>query len=114
MNTRVLSIALAAWLHCGTANADQSTDQQAFVARCAKCHGETGTGTFMLARRYGKDQSMLERRSNLAPEFIRHVVRNGIVSMPAITRVEVTDEELDAIVRYLTRKKDSTASASKP
>ena len=86
--------------------ADDAADRQAFAARCAKCHAESGTGTFMLGRRLGKDRAMLERRTDLPPELIRHVVRNGIVSMPPLTRVEVTDEELDAIVRYLTRKQN--------
>lgn len=89
------------------AGADETADKQVFAARCAKCHAESGTGTFMLGRRLGKDKAMLEARTDLAPELIRHVVRNGIVSMPAITRVEVTDAELDAIVRYLTRTRTS-------
>jgi mono/diheme cytochrome c family protein len=114
MKPSILPISLALWLSCGNANADPNMDQQVFAARCAKCHGETGTGTFMLGRRHGKELGMLERRTDLAPELIRHVVRNGIVSMPAITRVEVTDEELDAIVRYLTRKQDAPASSSNP
>jgi cytochrome c5 len=98
------------WLAClltivvGAAHATESVDgKQAFNARCQKCHGESGTATFMLARRIGKEKAPLESRSDLAPEFIRHVVRNGIVSMPAITRVEVTDAELRAITQYLTR-----------
>ena len=89
------------------AAADEATDKQVFAARCAKCHGESGTGTFMLGRRHGKDKGMLEARTDLAPDFIRHVVRNGIVSMPPITRVEVTDAELDAVVRHLTRTRPS-------
>jgi cytochrome c5 len=70
---------------------------------CAKCHLEGGTGTFMLGRRLGKEKALLDRRDDLREEYIRHVVRNGVLSMPAITRVEVTDAELDAIVRFLTR-----------
>jgi len=92
--------------------ADDVADKQAFAARCAKCHAESGTGTFMLGRRLGKKRAMLERRTDLAPALIRHVVRNGIVSMPPITRVEVTDEELDAIVRYLTRKQNDVLGES--
>jgi cytochrome c5 len=77
----------------------------AFKARCAKCHGESGTGTFMLGRRLGKEKALIENRSDLTPTFIRHVVRNGIVSMPALTRVEVTDDELRAISDYLTKSR---------
>ena len=90
-------------LFATTSFADEAADKQAFDARCAKCHAQSGTGTFMLGRRLGKDKAMLERRNDLPPELIRHVVRNGIVSMPAITRVEVTDNELESITRYLTR-----------
>lgn len=102
---KVVALALLA-LFAPAGFADDAADKQAFAARCAKCHAEAGTGTFMLGRRLGKDRAMLERRTDLPPELIRHVVRHGIVSMPPITRVEVTDEELDAIVRYLTRKQN--------
>jgi mono/diheme cytochrome c family protein len=76
--------------------------QQEFSKVCAKCHLEGGTGAFMLGRRLGKDKALLEGRNDLQAECIRYVVRNGILGMPAITRVEVTDADLDAIVRYLT------------
>jgi len=92
--------------------AQESSDRQIYADRCVKCHGETGTGTFMLGRRLGKEKGMLEHRIDLTPELIRHVVRNGIVSMPAITRVEVTDAELDAIVRYLTRTRTAAAEST--
>ena len=100
------ALLLTAWFAL-PAHADDASDKQAFAARCAKCHGESGTGTFMLGRRHGKEKALLEARTDLAPELIRHVVRNGIVSMPPITRVEVTDSELEAIVRYLTRTQTS-------
>ena len=77
--------------------------QQEFAKVCSKCHLEGGTGAFMLGRRLGKDKALLEGRDDLQAEYIRYVVRNGILGMPAITRVEVTDADLDAIVRYLTR-----------
>lgn len=107
MRVATLMTALVMCLLAHAALADEAADQQVFAVRCIKCHGESGSGTFMLGRRLGKDKAMLERRVDLAPELIRHVVRNGIVSMPPITRVEVTDVELDAIVRYLTRKQPS-------
>ena len=87
------------------ASADVASDKKLFDAKCAKCHNESGTGTFMLNRRLGKDKSLLEQRTDLAPGFVRHVVRNGILGMPPFTRVEVTDAELDAIVRYLNRSR---------
>jgi len=108
MKTILLIVALGVVSSAYGAEASKDKDPKpsgkaAYVARCAKCHGESGTGTFMLSRRLGKEKGMLESRTDLSPELIRHVVRNGIVSMPAITRVEVTDDELRAITDYLTR-----------
>ncbi len=57
----------------------------------------------MLSRRRGKDKSLLAERGDLTVPYVRTVVRRGLNSMPAITRVEVTDPELDAIAAYLTR-----------
>jgi len=67
------------------------------------CHLQGGTGTFMLGRRLGESNALLEGRANLEAEYVKHVVRNGIVSMPRITRAEVSDTELQAIVSYLSR-----------
>jgi hypothetical protein len=69
------------------------------------CHREGGTGTFTLARRLGADQSLLESRNNLQPEYVRFVVRWGLVNMPRISRVELTDADLADVVTYLTAPK---------
>ena len=68
------------------------------------CHLQGGTGTFMLGRRLGAANALLAERTNLDATYVKHVVRNGIVSMPRITRAEVSDAELQAIVNYLTRQ----------
>lgn len=77
--------------------------EQTFVSRCGYCHLELGTGTMMLARREGQAKALLANRTDLQGAYIRYVVRNGLRSMPAITRTEVTDRELNEIVGYLTR-----------
>jgi mono/diheme cytochrome c family protein len=74
-----------------------------FAARCGYCHLPGGTGTMMLERRLGKDHALLAERSNLQAAYVRTVVRNGLNSMPALTRVEVPDEQLDAIADYLAK-----------
>jgi mono/diheme cytochrome c family protein len=76
-----------------------------FEAQCGMCHLEGGTGTFMLGRRLGPASALLAERTNLDATYVKHVVRNGIVSMPRITRAEVSDAELQAIATYLTRKR---------
>lgn len=75
--------------------------RQVFEHRCSMCHRAGGTGTILLERRLGKEKSLLERRDDLRPEYVRHVVRWGLVNMPRISRVEVPDADLDALVVYL-------------
>jgi mono/diheme cytochrome c family protein len=84
-------------------SARQEEGLQAYRAHCRYCHLEHGTGTMMLERRLGKENALLEQRTNLETGYVRAVVRGGLKSMPALTRVEVTDAELDAIAAYLTR-----------
>jgi mono/diheme cytochrome c family protein len=76
-----------------------------FTARCGYCHLAGGTGTMMLERRLGKGHALLAERSDLQASYVRTVVRNGLNSMPALTRVEVPDEQLDAIADYLAKPK---------
>lgn len=85
------------------------TDAQEFEAKCALCHGKVGTGTMMLERRLGKDHALLAQRTDLQGSYVEAVVRGGIGSMPAITRVEVTDAQLAAIIRHLTRNNGGAA-----
>jgi len=81
--------------------------QEAFTHRCAMCHREGNTGTVILARRLGKEKSVLERRTDLQPAYIRQVVRAGLVNMPPLSRVEMPDTDLDAVIAYLAATKAS-------
>ena len=78
-----------------------STGAALFGEHCGLCHAAGGTGTFMLARRLGKERSLLLDRSDLAPEYVTQVVRHGLQAMPRFTRVELTDRELAAIAAFL-------------
>jgi mono/diheme cytochrome c family protein len=86
------------------AQAPQTGSGQAlFESRCALCHRGSGPGVFMLERRLGQQQSVLEERSGLAADYVRAVVRNGIGSMPRFSRGELTDDELQQVIGYLER-----------
>lgn len=74
---------------------------EAFAHRCAMCHREGQTGTFVLARRLGADKALIERRTDLAAPYIRLVVRQGLLNMPRLSRVELPDAELEAVIAYL-------------
>ncbi|MDH7973653.1 cytochrome c [Sphingomonas sp. AR_OL41] len=77
-----------------------------FGRECAFCHVGKTTGAFMLGRRLGKENADLTKRTDLQGDYVKAVVRNGLVNMPAFSRVEVTEPELDKIAAYLSRKKN--------
>lgn len=78
--------------------------ERLFGQECAFCHVGKATGTMMLRRRLGKDQAELVKRADLDADYVKAVVRNGLMNMPAFSRVELTDAELDRIAAYLSRK----------
>ena len=90
-------------------SASQLAGQQVFAHRCGMCHREGGTGTFVLARRLGAAQSLLEQRTDLQPEYIRYVVRWGLMNMPRLSRVEVPDPDMNQLVAYLMRPRPAAA-----
>jgi mono/diheme cytochrome c family protein len=96
-------------------SADELAQGKAVFAQwCAGCHGPMPgmgrfppAGSFRLQQRYKDTKpAMLEDRVDLTPEFIRTMVRQGMPIMPPLRKTEVTDVELDAVIVYLTKKKD--------
>jgi len=78
--------------------------ERLFGQKCAFCHVGPSTGAMMLGRRLGKDKAELPKRTDLAADYVKAVVRNGLVNMPPFTRVELTDAQLDRIAGYLARQ----------
>jgi mono/diheme cytochrome c family protein len=73
---------------------------------CGACHLTGGMGTNMLTRQrvmLGEpaENGLLTNRTDLTQAYVKIVVRHGRMAMPGLTRVEVTDAELDAIAAYL-------------
>lgn len=99
-----LGLALASAVQAADLTPVQDKGRQVFGHRCGMCHREGGTGTFILARRLGPTQSLLEQRRDLKPEYVRYVVRWGLMNMPRLSRVEVPDADLDALIAYLGRE----------
>jgi mono/diheme cytochrome c family protein len=63
-------------------------------------------GTAALSVKYkGKLPAVLEERSDLAPDFVRTVVRGGLFGMPISRKTEISDAELADVIAYLTRAK---------
>jgi mono/diheme cytochrome c family protein len=80
---------------------------------CLPCHGPglglpgfgALPGTQQLALKYrGTNISpLLEERTDLVPEFVKVIVRQGVSFMPHFRKTEISDAELDALVAYLAR-----------
>ncbi len=81
-----------------------------FTNRCGACHLAGGMGTnlltkqMMIAKRPPED-GLLANRKDLTPDYVKTVVRGGKNAMPAQTRVDITDAELDAVANYLGKAK---------
>jgi mono/diheme cytochrome c family protein len=80
---------------------------------CVRCHGPglglpgfgALPGTQQLGIKYrGSDvPPVLDERTDLVPEFIEVIVRQGISFMPQFRKTEVSDADLEALSAYLTR-----------
>ena len=46
---------------------------------------------------------LLEERTDLVPEFVKVIVRQGVSFMPQFRKTEISDAELDALAAYLAR-----------
>ena len=77
-----------------------------FEVHCGYCHLLGGMGTNLLTKQrmmMGEtpDKGMLANRTDLTADYVKSVVRMGKGAMPAQTRVDVTDAELEAVSKYL-------------
>lgn len=76
--------------------------------RCGTCHLAGGMGTNLITVQQMKagnppEMGLLANRTDLTADYVKQVVRNGKVAMPPISRVEVTDAELEAIAAFLAK-----------
>ena len=88
-----------------------------FDHQCAACHGKgpnnvggiiTGKsaemlpGTYALSLKYkGSVPAALEDRTDLSADVLKVFVRNGIASMPAFRKTEISDADVAAVADYL-------------
>lgn len=79
--------------------------ERLYGRECAYCHVGRNTGTTMLGKRLPEGTpAQLHERDDLAADYVKIVVRNGLVNMPPLSRAEVSDEELDQIARWLAKE----------
>jgi mono/diheme cytochrome c family protein len=92
--------------------ADAEHGHAVFLKWCAPCHGP-GIGNngapaqpavvALQAKYNGTLPALIEQRTDLQPDFIKVVVRNGITIMPFSRKTEISDHDLDDLVSWLTR-----------
>jgi len=88
--------------------AQQPTDGKVvFDKWCAPCHGDGPgkPGTAALQAVYkGVKPALLEKRTDLMPEYTSAIVRTGVSVMPFFRKTEISDAELGALSKYLAHK----------
>ena len=89
-----------------TTSASPIDGQQIYEFKCLPCHAEGPghPGTMRLAIRSGEDQSVLTKRDNLTADYIKIIVRQGLLEMPPFRPSEITDSELEALADYIAKK----------
>ena len=73
---------------------------------CNTCHGSEmlKPGTAALAIKYrGELPAALTERTDMVPEFVELMVREGISMMPFFRPTEISDADLEAVTAYLTQ-----------
>lgn len=79
------------------------TGQQIYTLYCSACHnpGEGHAGTMKLALLKGEENSVITERSDLNAEYIRFVVRDGLLEMAPFRPTDINDGELDSLIQYI-------------
>ena len=86
--------------------ADLAAGQALYARHCGACHdpGDGHPGTMRLNARVGNDKAVLVQRHDLAPDYVKMTVRNGLEMMPAFRPTELGDADVDAIAAYLAQR----------
>jgi (+)-pinoresinol hydroxylase len=100
----LLPIALLLSGLAALAHGAEASGRLVFQRWCAPCHapGPNHPGTAALDVLYNHTRpGALEQRTDLAEATVRQAVRKGAFSMPYFRKTEISDADLDAIVKYL-------------
>jgi mono/diheme cytochrome c family protein len=85
---------------------DLAPGREVYLKWCAPCHapGITHPGTHALMTKYqGVKSGVLLEWTDLPASTVKYTVRHGISVMPQFRKTEISDAELDALARYLSR-----------
>jgi mono/diheme cytochrome c family protein len=112
------SAALLLWANAVLGQPPYSSGQlahgkQVYDYWCLPCHGEglglpgfnelPGTQQLRIKYRGTAISPLLTERTDLVPEFVKVIVRQGVSFMPQFRKTEISDADLDALAAYLAR-----------
>ncbi len=107
----MLAIVLVVGAACGAgaafgAETTQAVAERVYAKWCGSCHdpGTGHPGTQRLEWSFGKDKAVLKQRTDLDADYVKHVVRNGRLEMPALRPTEISNAELNALADMLAAK----------
>jgi mono/diheme cytochrome c family protein len=96
-------------MYCGVAAVARAADpgnvagHAVFQRWCVGCHVDSplAPGTVALKAVRGPAAAVLEQRKDLSPVLIKAMVRRGFGGMPSFRRTEISVDELNALIAYL-------------
>ncbi|RPI60853.1 MAG: cytochrome c, partial [Lysobacterales bacterium] len=53
-----------------------------------------------------------EQRTDLVPDFVKAIVRQGVSFMPQFRKTEISDADLEALAAYLARNNPTSAASA--
>lgn len=100
---------------CSKPVADMKPDgAELYALNCAGCHdpgpGHPGT---MLLEELGRPVGPLIGRKDLEADYVRSVVRTGLIEMPPFRPTELSEADLDLVIEHIRTAKPGTASPKK-
>lgn len=86
--------------------AEQEKGREVYLKWCAPCHMDSpfAPATIRLKHTRGEALAVLEKRNDLSPDYIRILVRKGVNGMPLFRKTEISDQQLEELVNYLTTR----------
>ena len=86
--------------------ADENEGLKIYTKWCEQCHMDSpfAPGTIQLRQSRGVDKAVILKRDDLNPDYVRQLVRNGFAGMPNFRRTEISDAELEMLIKHLTKR----------
>jgi mono/diheme cytochrome c family protein len=101
---------ISGWAPAAEPSDIQASGRAVYTKWCAPCHdpGVIHPGTNALTVKYqGVKPGVLLEWKDLPPEMVSYVVRHGISVMPQFRKTEISDADLEALAKFLSRNTPS-------